>query len=273
MRRVKIQGTEIAPSRLSFGTASLHHLASSNRRQDVLAAALDNGFTHFDTAPSYGFGLAEIELGRFLKTRRVKVTVATKIGLYPPNAGDPRTASVWARKLTGKLVPALSRPSADWSIGAIARGFEVSLRRLNTDVADLLLLHEPVDTELHSDVLVDWLERQRDKGRIRAWGLAGRAECMQAWLTGNHALAMVLQVRDSLDRKEADLVTAHGRELQFTYGYLSSSSRIQSRPSATEVLDLALSRNPTGSVLVSTRHLARVSQLAAVAKKRNGVTN
>jgi len=45
-----------------------------------------------------------------------------------------------------------------------------------------------------------------------------------------HPLGMVVQVRDSLDRKEADLVKNRGRELQFTYGYLSSSSRLSVEP-------------------------------------------
>ena len=84
MRRVTLQGTDINVSRLSFGTASLHHLPTSRRRQDLLAAAFDHGFTHFDAAPYYGFGIAERELGQFLKARRGRVTITTKVGLYPP---------------------------------------------------------------------------------------------------------------------------------------------------------------------------------------------
>ena len=48
---------------------------------DTLAHALDRGVTLFDTADAYGFGHNEELLGRFLKGRRERVTIATKFGL------------------------------------------------------------------------------------------------------------------------------------------------------------------------------------------------
>ena len=265
MRRVTLQGTKINVSRLSFGTASLHHVPTSRRRQDLLAVAFDRGFTHFDTAPYYGFGIAEQELGRFLKGRRGSVTITTKVGLYPPGGAHSNTASVWIRKVAGKVLPVFSRPLVDWSIAAAANSLESSLRRLRIDQIDLLLLHEPISGAVQSDVFLDWLKEEQRKGRIRAWGLAGQADCMDTWLSTDHPLAMVLQVRDSLDRREADLVRNRGRELQITYGYLSSSPRLPGVPNATEILERALRRNATGSILVSTRQLAHVGELAAVA--------
>jgi aryl-alcohol dehydrogenase-like predicted oxidoreductase len=270
MRCVTLQGTEINVSRLSFGTASLHHLSTSRRRQDLLAAAFDHGFTHFDTAPYYGFGIAEQELGRFLKGRRDRVTITTKVGLYPPGGLYPNTVSVWIRKVAGKVLPAFSRPVVDWSIAAAAKSLDRSLRQLRVDQIDLLLLHEPIASAIQSDVFLDWFKEDQSKGRIRAWGLAGQADCMETWLSMNHPLGMVLQVRDSLDRREADLVRSHGRDLQITYGYLSSSSVLPGSLTATEILERAMRRNATGSILVSTRQLARLSELAAVAERDDG---
>ncbi len=270
MRRLTLPGTGIDVSRLSFGTARLHHLPTSRRRQDLLAAAFDHGFTHFDTAPYYGFGIAEQELGRFLKGRRGGVTLTTKVGLYPPGGLDPSTVSVWTRKVAGKVLPALSRPVVDWSIAAAARSLDRSLRRLGIDRIDLLLLHEPVSGAVQSEVILEWLKRELDSGRIRAWGLAGQAHCMDAWLSIDHPLAMVLQVRDSLERREADLVKSRGRDLQITYGYLSSSAMSSGAPRATETLGRALRRNATGSILVSTRQVAHVGELAAVAERDDG---
>lgn len=270
MRRVTLQGTGINVSRLSFGTASLHHLPTSRRRQDLLAAAFDHGFSHFDTAPYYGFGIAEQELGRFLRGRRGGVTIATKVGLYPAGGLEPNTVSVWIRKLAGKVLPAFSRPVVDWSIAAAARSLDSSLRRLRIDQIDLLLLHEPTSDAVQSEVFLDWLKEEQGKGRIRAWGLAGQAISMDAWLSTDHPLGMVLQVRDSLDRREADLVSSRGRDLQITYGYLSSSVTSPGASPATVVLEGALRRNVRGSVLVSTRKLARVSELAAVAERDDG---
>jgi aryl-alcohol dehydrogenase-like predicted oxidoreductase len=270
MRRVTLQGTEINVSRLSFGTASLHRLPTSRRRQDLLSAAFDHGFTHFDTAPYYGFGIAEQELGRFLKGRRGRVTITTKVGLYPPGGLHPNTASVWIRKAAGKVLPVFSRPVVDWSIASASKSLDRSLRRLGIDQIDLLLLHEPIASAIQSDVFLDWFKEDQGKGRIRAWGLAGQADCMDTWLSMNHPLGMVLQVRDSLDRREADLVTCRGRDLQITYGYLSSSSILPGSLTATEILERAMRRNATGSILVSTRQLVRVGELAAVAERDDG---
>jgi len=87
MKYTLLPGTDITISRLSFGTASLHHLGSSRKRQALLCAAVEHGFSHIDTAPYYGFGLAEIEVGRFLEKHSNHLTVATKVGLYPPGGG------------------------------------------------------------------------------------------------------------------------------------------------------------------------------------------
>jgi len=273
MRRVTLPGTGINVSRLSFGTASLHHLLTGRQRQDLLAAAFDHGFTHFDTAPYYGFGIAEHELGRFLKGRRGKVTIATKVGLYPPGSLYPNTSSVWIRKVAGKVLPVFSRAVVDWSISAASKSLDGSLRRLGIDQIDLLLLHEPISGAVQTEVFLEWLKEEQGKGRIRAWGLAGQADCMDTWLSMNHPLGMVLQVRDSLDRREADLVRFQGRDLQITYGYLSSSSSLHGSLTAMEILEAAMRRNATGSILVSTRKLARLGELAAIAERDNVVNN
>lgn len=268
MRRVILPGTDIQVSRLSFGTSSLHYLPLSRWRQNLLSAAFDHGYTHFDTAPYYGFGLAEEELGRFLKGRRDRITTATKFGIYPPGGVHPNTVSVWSRKAAGMLVPVCSRPVIDWSRDAASKSLELSLRRLGVERIDLLLLHEPDAAAVQSEQFLDWFRSEQRRGKIRAWGLAGQADRMNAWLSKNHPLGLVLQVRDSLDRKEADTVRSHGRDLQITFGYLSAPSLSPVRLAPLAILGKALQRNATGSILVTTRHLARVGELAAVAREK-----
>lgn len=263
MRRVLLQGTGLVVSRLSFGTASLHHLPTRRQRQTLLASAVDHGFTHFDTSPYYGFGIAERELGALLKGNRTGLTVTTKVGLYPPRGSRPRTFSVWTRKLAGALAPSLSRPAIDWSVSAAANSLDASLLNLGLEQIDLLLLHEP-SPDVPSDAFLEWLRKEEARGRIRAWGLAGEGTSMAPWLSTSHPLGMVLQVRDSLQGREADVVRSHGRELQLTYGYLSAPS--DATPAAT-VLEAALRRNARGSVLVSTRRVARIVELASAAEK------
>jgi aryl-alcohol dehydrogenase-like predicted oxidoreductase len=264
MRQVALHETGLRVSRLSFGTATLHHLTSSRRRQHLLAAAFDHGFTHFDTSPFYGYGIAEQELGRFLDGRRGRVTIATKIGLYAPSGARPSMASVWVRKAAGRLFPACSQAVVDWSVEAATQSLDTSLRRFRTEQIDLLLLHEPVCGAFDSDAFLRWVQQEQSKGRIRAWGLAGRADRMGPLLSTD-PLAPILQVRDSLERREADLVTARGRDLQITYGYLSASRAVSGSLEAIGTLQLAMKRNQTGSVLVSSRDLTRVGQLARAA--------
>lgn len=265
MRQLVLPGTGVRVSRLSFGTGSLHRLPTSRARQNLLAAAYDIGFTHFDAAPSYGFGIAEHELGRFVSGRPGRITVATKIGRYAPRGARSSSPSVWARKVAGKLFPACSQAVVDWSLAAAIRSLDESLRRLKTGHIDLLLLHEPVYDALDSDVFLSWFENEHAKGRIRAWGLAGPVDCMGP-LLANRALCMVLQIHDSAKDREADLVTTQGRELQITYGYLSSFRASSAAKEVAAPLETALRRNVTGSVLVSTRRPDRVKQLVDIAE-------
>src|ERR1039457_4268717 len=81
MRTVILPGTSLLLSRVAFGTGSLHHCILRRDRANLLGTALDAGITHFDTARMYGEGLAERELGRFLKGNRRQVTIATKFGI------------------------------------------------------------------------------------------------------------------------------------------------------------------------------------------------
>src|SRR5437588_12142325 len=77
---VRLARAGVTTSRLGFGTSRLHYVGQ-RQRQRLLAAAASLGFLHFDTAPAYGDGLAECELGRFLRTGRHRYVIATKYGL------------------------------------------------------------------------------------------------------------------------------------------------------------------------------------------------
>lgn len=268
MKRIVLPGTDLSVSRLSLGTASLHHLPTSSQRQALLAAACEHGFTHLDTAPYYGFGLTEQEVGRFLKSHGNALTVATKIGLYPPGGSASTLAAVWVRKALGKLAPVFSRPIMDWSIATAAKSLEQSLRRLHRDHVDILFLHEPTPGLLEAEEFLRWFERQREQGKLRYWGLAGPAERFAIWIREGHGLARVLQVRDRAGANGHHPVLAAGRAFQLTYGYLSTARAGKENSLVGEVLHAALSRNTTGSVLVSTRRIAHLAELVSAAEFR-----
>lgn len=261
MEYVEIANTHLRASRLAFGTASLHHLYSQRQRQRLLEAAFSAGITHFDTSPYYGFGLAESDLGAFMQGRRSQVTVASKVGLYAPGVAAHGSFGVWARKAFGKFSRGLAAPRIDWHVQTAAHSLNASLKRLRTDYVDLLLLHEPDPSLIQSDEFLAWLEVERSKGKVRYWGLAGMPGLLEKWLCTNHPLAMIIQTKDSLAHKEADIVLKYGRRLQFTYGYLSSATSDKETKSADTVLREALQRNKDGSIVCSTRRLDRVAKL------------
>src|ERR671923_2879471 len=64
-------GTEgLSTTSLGIGCAGLFRASSPGQREALLHTAYDVGIRHFDVAPMYGFGLAEPELGAFVRGRR-----------------------------------------------------------------------------------------------------------------------------------------------------------------------------------------------------------
>ncbi|MFF1611686.1 aldo/keto reductase [Amycolatopsis sp. NPDC058278] len=117
----------------------------------VVAAAAGAGVRYFDTAPYYGFGLAERRLGRTLaRLPAGSFAVSTKVG----------------RTLAGDGCV------FDFSADAVRRGLEGSLDRLGLDRVDIAYLHDPDDHE-EAAAAEAWPElcRLRDEGLVSAIGV------------------------------------------------------------------------------------------------------
>src|SRR5262249_35023415 len=111
--------TGLRVSALGFGCGNVGGLmvrGAPAERERAVARALELGINYFATAPSYGQGLSEQNLGLALKALRVTPQVGTKFNLSEDDLRD---------------VPA-----------AVARSLETSLRRLGLDRVDLLQCHE-----------------------------------------------------------------------------------------------------------------------------------
>lgn len=108
--------------------------------------AIDMGINYFDTAPSYGRGLSERRYGEVMKSRREEVFLATKT--------DVRSRD-----------------------GALAQ-IEESLKRLQTDVIDLIQIHgisEKVEVERigKPDGALAAVKRLQEEGVVRFVGVTG----------------------------------------------------------------------------------------------------
>jgi D-threo-aldose 1-dehydrogenase len=154
---------------IGLGSAPLGGLFSAVSDADAaatLAAGWSAGIRFYDTAPLYGFGLAERRLGAFLRQQpRESYAISTKVGrlLRAPDGAAAEDDHY-------KGAPAL-RPQFDFSYDGVMRSVEESLARLGLDRVDVLLVHDPDD---HYDAAVSGafraLTRLRDDGTVKAIG-------------------------------------------------------------------------------------------------------
>ncbi|MDO8213162.1 aldo/keto reductase [Conexibacter sp. CPCC 206217] len=157
MRTIKL--TEGGPdvSALGFGCNNFGHNPFGNfveyeRCERVVHAALDLGYTLFDTADVYGAGESEEYLGRALGARRGEVMVGTKFGGHGDIPGAPD-------------VPKGSAEYVRWAC-------EGALRRLGTDYIDLFQIHEP-DPVTPIEETLGALGELVGAGKVRYVGVAG----------------------------------------------------------------------------------------------------
>jgi D-threo-aldose 1-dehydrogenase len=262
VRLVKIN---MITSRLAFGTSRLHYVRHGER-QRLLACAAELGFVHFDTAPAYGDGLAEAELGRYLQGRRNRFVVATKYGIPP----DPimerwgsyvpclRIARACARRIGfgQQRMPPFTASGLRESVGR-------SLQRLKTDWIDILLLHEPRPGRMpDAGEILEQLCKLRQSGQIRAFGLAGAWSGIHDLLAATPELAQVVQTPES-EWPESFVP-------DITYNVISRTTQRRLAPPVdaevvSDRLRCALLRRPRGVVIVSTTKLANLRALAKAA--------
>lgn len=187
MRYITFDPPGITLSRLAFGCAPVMGKIGRRAALRAMALAFEQGVTHFDVARSYGFGEAERVLGEFAADRRDRITIATKFGIAPArNAGLLRFVKPLVRSVVrhvpgaGSLVRSASRQAlahGRYDLASAQASFGESLRQLRTDHVDILFVHEPAPSDELGPELLDYVERLRKAGRIRAWGLATR----RAW--------------------------------------------------------------------------------------------
>ncbi len=90
-------------------------------RTRAVALALSLGINYFDTAPLYGQGVSETNLGLALKENKADVFVGTKMGLTPEDKKDIKNG--------------------------VIRSLERSLKRLDMESVDLIQLHNRLTSE------------------------------------------------------------------------------------------------------------------------------
>src|SRR5437868_5706425 len=162
MQKRRLGRTGLEVSVLGYGAGAVGGLFTKGAAADqerAVARAIEAGINYFDTAPVYGNGESERNLGRVLKALRPNVVVGTKVRLTAQHRGNVAAA--------------------------IAQGMEDSLKRMGRDHVDLFQLHNPLAAQDAGDKLaieialnevVPAMEKLRKAGKTRFIGFSGVGE-------------------------------------------------------------------------------------------------
>jgi len=132
--------TDVQLTELGLGTAPLGNLyreMSDADAVDTVRAALAHGVRHFDTAPYYGFGLAEARLGIALSGTSGTV-VSSKVGRVLEPA--PHITDAGLRH--GFCSASPFEPAFDYTFDGVMRSWESTVVRLKRERIDIVYVHD-----------------------------------------------------------------------------------------------------------------------------------
>lgn len=171
-------------SAVGLGCMGMSHAygapADKREMKELLADAVDMGYTFFDTAEAYGTPQNphdnEELLGEALKPYRNQIIIATKFGISFDRPNEPGTHAV---------IPC-SRPDV------IRRSVEGSLRRLQTDHIDLYYQHR-IDPDVQPEEVAEVMAELIREGKILHWGIS---ETTEEYLRRAHAVCPVAAIQN-----------------------------------------------------------------------------
>jgi len=190
MRKVEL-AKGVHSSILGFGCAPIMGSVDAATGKQALHCALDLGVNHLDLARSYGYGEAEKFVGKLIKGNRQNLVLASKFGIMANwKAGliaPVKPLMRYAMSKIKKKTTAINKSNIQASGVSIANSFmervplkgdvmkkslEQSLKALGTDYLDCFFIHEPEETLINIDELIDMAGVLKQEGKIRALGLA-----------------------------------------------------------------------------------------------------
>lgn len=146
MKNLKIGGI-VEASAVSMGCMRLSG-ADKKKVPAIIETATECGITHFDHADIYGDGESEARFGEYLKANpsfRDKIVLQTKCGIR--------------------------KGFFDFSKEHIVNSVNGSLKRLNTDCIDILLLHRP-DTLMIPEEVAEAFDELESDGKVKHFGVS-----------------------------------------------------------------------------------------------------
>jgi aryl-alcohol dehydrogenase-like predicted oxidoreductase len=157
MQKRKLGKSNLEVSAIGFGCMGMSFSYGPPKdKQEMISlvrGAVDRGVTFFDTAEVYGPFTNEELVGEALAPVRDKVVIATKFGFKL----DPEGKKKWA--------------GVDSSPERIKKAVEGSLKRLRTDVIDLLYQHR-VDPNVPIEDVAGAVKDLIQQGKVKHFGMS-----------------------------------------------------------------------------------------------------
>ena len=203
LARVTLGRTGLQTSWLGLGTAPLGGLfteVSDAQAEAVVERAWQRGIRLFDTAPLYGFGLAEQRLGRVLAKRpRDEFVLTTKVGRLLRTEGVPDPSNYVDGEPIFKGVPDL-RPVFDFSADGVQASLVESRQRLGIDRIDVAFVHDPDQHyQPARDLAMPELRRLRAAGVVSGIGAGmNQSEMLADFVRGSDVDVVLVAGRYSL---------------------------------------------------------------------------
>jgi aryl-alcohol dehydrogenase-like predicted oxidoreductase len=218
MQSIALANSGMRSSTLGFGCSAVMGRVGRKASLAALFAAYDAGITFFDTARSYGYGESEALLGEFLQGRRDTVLISTKFGILPtpatplkrslkPLARTLLRLAPRARKAMQQQLAAQSSPG-HFSVAALHKSLETSLRALRTNYVDFLFLHEAPASVLQQQDLFATLEQLVAAGKVHRYGIASPPEVIEAARTTQTLCLKTIQLPCNLFNMDRTLSLA-----------------------------------------------------------------
>lgn len=184
LMKTRILGKDLNVSAVGLGCMGMTHAygAPADKREmtELIAQAVDQGCTFFDTAETYGTRECphdnEELVGAALKSYRDKVVIATKFGIRFDRSSDAVNLPV--------IVD--SRPEV------IRASVEGSLKRLKTDHIDLYYQHR-LDPKVPIEEVAGVMAELIQEGKITHWGLS---EAKEDTIRRAHAVCPVTAIQN-----------------------------------------------------------------------------
>ena len=185
----RLLGKDLKVSPVGLGCMGMTHASGApadvKEMTELIAKAVDMGYTFFDTAECYtganpdgSTAYNEELVGTALKPYRDKVVIATKCGV---------------RHMRDHLEMD-SRPET------IRKSVEGSLRKLQTDHIDLYYQHR-IDPKVEPEVVADTMDQLMKEGKITHWGIS---EANEDYLRRAHAVCPVTAIQNRLSMMYRD---------------------------------------------------------------------